>query len=102
MSVLVDPGLQPERTTLAWRRTALSLAFNAVLLLRTGLQEHRASLVAIGIGLGVGCVLVIRFASRRERGFAAEFVVMQTWPMLLVSSLAVLGGLGLVLIHAIR
>lgn len=34
-----DPGLQPERTRLAWRRTTLSMTVAAVLAMRTTLHE---------------------------------------------------------------
>lgn len=43
-----DPGLQPERTMLAWSRTALVLAVNALLVLRIGLVGRQPGLAALG------------------------------------------------------
>src|SRR5918999_5451408 len=47
MSGLWDPGLQPERTALAWQRTALATAVAALAVTR--LAVHRAAVPALAI-----------------------------------------------------
>lgn len=60
-----DAGLQPERTALAWRRTALTLAVGAVVAIRI-LPEHLGAwaLAPAGAGLALAIVIVI-WAQRR-------------------------------------
>lgn len=44
-----DPGLQPERTALAWQRTALSAAVVSLLLVRAGVTGDAPLEIAAGI-----------------------------------------------------
>jgi uncharacterized membrane protein YidH (DUF202 family) len=65
-----DPGLQPERTLLAWRRTALGLIANGVLLFASG---HGTSGVRTGLGivvvvLALGCWAAVSAVYRRAAG----------------------------------
>ncbi|NJP47429.1 DUF202 domain-containing protein [Actinacidiphila epipremni] len=60
-----DPGLQPERTRLAWRRTTLSCAVVAVLAGRQALPGG-STYVTLAVGLAALAFLVfLRLAHRR-------------------------------------
>ncbi|MET7283530.1 DUF202 domain-containing protein [Kribbella sp. NPDC005582] len=69
-----DPGLQPERTLLAWRRTSLGLIANGILLLASG---HGSSDVRTGLGivvlvLSLGCWAAVSAVYRLARGAAVH------------------------------
>ncbi|MFD4989367.1 DUF202 domain-containing protein [Streptomyces sp. NPDC058374] len=60
-----DPGLQPERTRLAWRRTTLSFTVVAVLAARAAL--HRSGGAASVLALACCCALWIGFLALAHR-----------------------------------
>ena len=55
MSPLYDPGLQPERTRLAWRRTLLTLAIGTLVALR--FLPGTVGVWSLGVGLLTSAVL---------------------------------------------
>lgn len=67
-----DPGLQPERTRLAWRRTTLSATVAAVLAVKTALAGGVSVAGVVACALCCGCWLgFLWIAHRRIGGLAA-------------------------------
>jgi uncharacterized membrane protein YidH (DUF202 family) len=60
-----DPGLQPERTDLAWRRTSLATTVVALLAARLAALRHAPiGVVAAGL-LWIAALAVVRIRSAR-------------------------------------
>ncbi|MFH8408320.1 DUF202 domain-containing protein [Streptomyces sp. NPDC018019] len=62
-----DPGLQPERTRLAWRRTTLSCTLVAVLAGRQVVRQHGPEPVAVVAGALVLVVWIAFVAAAHVR-----------------------------------
>lgn len=94
---LWDPGLQPERTLLAWRRTCLSFAIASAVAVRFTVESVGVVAVAAGI-VGVALSLVaFAIVSRRYRNAtrslsSSGILSTDAVPLLIVTVAAVLLG----------
>jgi len=67
-----DPGLQGERTALSWNRTALSIAVNALLALRTGWVHGEPWLLGLSILLLAAAGAAVAYGNLRGRALAGH------------------------------
>lgn len=102
-----DPGLQPERTSLAWQRTVVSVTLASVVL---ALGQLRAGVPALAVSAAAIAALAVApgvLRPRRGRSLAehrevaragAEAATRGVWPLLVRTTtvVAVLGLLGVV------
>jgi uncharacterized membrane protein YidH (DUF202 family) len=78
-----DPGLQHERTALAWQRTGLSAAVVGVLLVRTGIVREAPLQIVAGSCLGAVMVLAV-LASRTAGSTRSRRWLLLTTTMVLI------------------
>ncbi len=69
-----DPGLQPERTLLGWRRTALSLAVVGAVVVRFTAEVMGVAALALGAMCLVAAGAAYALASARYRRMHAGLV----------------------------
>lgn len=62
-----DPGLQAERTALAWNRTGLAVFVNGLLALRSGWGSHQIPVTLLAFMLFLASAAVFIYALRRRR-----------------------------------
>jgi hypothetical protein len=67
-----DPGLQPQRTALAWSRTGLAVFVNALIVLRAGLITEQVFILGLGAILLVAAGLSVVCGTWRVRHLAAH------------------------------
>ncbi|MFR9775921.1 DUF202 domain-containing protein [Micromonospora sp. MS34] len=93
-----DPGLQPERTRLAWRRTLLALTGVTVLEIRLALAGHTFDAVLAGVAVAAwaGTLLVNwrqAVGTGPGRRYAFPLTALATAGLALLGVLHVLRGL---------
>ncbi|PWI08221.1 hypothetical protein DIZ27_23930 [Streptomyces sp. NWU339] len=89
-----DPGLQPERTRLAWRRTTLACTVASVLAVRTALHSGVSAAGVVLCALCCACWLgFLLVAHRRIHALAATAAPAAPSPRRLTAAVLCAGAL---------
>lgn len=103
----IDPGLQPQRTSLAWTRTGLAIFVNALIVLRAGLQTGQVLISSLGGALLIAAAISVFCGTWRVRNLAIHGA--QSAPpavlmlaMMWIVWLACCGGVGSILVSLPR
>jgi uncharacterized membrane protein YidH (DUF202 family) len=80
-----DPGLQSERTALAWSRTALALAANAALTIRSGLTNQAPPVLFLGAVLLVAAAMLVPLSGWRRKQLLKAQKPISAQPRLLLA-----------------
>jgi uncharacterized membrane protein YidH (DUF202 family) len=80
-----DPGLQGERTALAWSRTALALAANAALTIRSGLTNQAPPVLFLGAVLLVAAAMLVPLSGWRRKQLLKAQKPISAQPRLLLA-----------------
>lgn len=90
-----DPGLQPERTVLAWVRTAASMMVCGVVALREALVEEQLFLALVGLTMLLGAAVVVGLTRVRHRRLIDERGARRVDPVLAIKPLVVSAALAI-------
>lgn len=97
-----DPGLQPERTTLAWGRTVLAFITAAAICLRWVSHHGVFVLVLFAVAVGAGAAIYLTQRARYTRsssGITVEKIAADVLGVLALSlATVVLGTLGIYIV----